>query len=53
MRRVEIVRSRRICTLEWVNRVDGHRWLGPIGNLPPAEGEAVSYGVKENLDTAA
>jgi len=30
-------------TLEWVDRFNNRRLLGPIGNRPPAEAEAAYY----------
>ncbi len=29
-----------LATLDWVNRFNHKRLLGPIGNIPPAEAEA-------------
>ena len=40
-------------TLEWVDRFNNRRLLGPIGNIPPAEAEANYYAASENLDMAA
>ena len=40
-------------TLEWVNRLNHRRLLEPIGNIPPAEAEALYYAAQENLLLAA
>ena len=40
-------------TLDWVDRFNNRRPLGPIGNIPPAEAEANHYAASENLDMAA
>jgi transposase InsO family protein len=36
-------------TLEWVDWFNYRRLLEPIGNIPPAEAEALYYAVQENL----
>lgn len=40
-------------TLEWVDWFNHRRLLTPIGNIPPAEGEAIHYAAQENLALAA
>jgi transposase InsO family protein len=40
-------------TLEWVDWFNHRRLLEPIGNIPPAEAEALYYAVQENLLLAA
>jgi putative transposase len=40
-------------TLEWVDWFNHRRLLEPIGNIPPAEAEALYYAAKENLLLAA
>jgi putative transposase len=32
-----------LATLTWVDGVNPRRWLGPIGNIPPAEAETRYY----------
>jgi transposase InsO family protein len=36
-------------TLEWVDWFNHRRLLEPIGNIPPAEAEAIYYAAQENL----
>ena len=36
-------------TLEWVDWFNHQRLLEPIGNIPPAEAEALYYAAQENL----
>jgi transposase InsO family protein len=40
-------------TLEWVDWFNHRRLLEPIGNIPPAEAEALYYAAQENLTLAA
>ena len=40
-------------TLEWVDWFNHRRLLEPIGNIPPAEAEAIYYAAKDNLFLAA
>ena len=40
-------------TLEWVNWFNHRRLLEPIGNIPPAEAEAIYYAAQDNLPLAA
>jgi transposase InsO family protein len=40
-------------TLEWVDWFHHRRLLEPIGNIPPAEAEALYYAAKQNLLLAA
>ena len=40
-------------TLEWVDWFNHRRLLEPIGNIPPAEAEALDYAAQENLRRAA
>ena len=40
-------------TLEWVDWFNNRRLLEPIGNIPPAEAEALYYAAQENLALAA
>jgi putative transposase len=40
-------------TLEWVDWFNHRRLLEPIGNIPPAEAEALYYAAQENLALAA
>jgi putative transposase len=40
-------------TLEWVDWFNHRRLLEPIGNIPPAEAEALYYAARENLLVAA
>jgi transposase InsO family protein len=40
-------------TLEWVDWFNNRRLLEPIGNIPPAEAEALYYAASESLDMAA
>ena len=40
-------------TLEWVDWFNHRRLLEPIGNIPPAEAEAIYYTAQENLLLAA
>jgi transposase InsO family protein len=40
-------------TLEWVDWFNHRRLLEPIGNIPPAEAEALYYAAQENLLLAA
>jgi putative transposase len=40
-------------TLEWVDWFNHRRLLAPIGNIPPAEAEALYYAAQENLLLAA
>jgi transposase InsO family protein len=40
-------------TLEWVDWFNHRRLLEPIGNIPPAEAEALYYAAQENLPLAA
>jgi transposase InsO family protein len=40
-------------TLEWVDWFNHRRLLEPIGNIPPAEAEALYYATQENLFLAA
>ncbi len=40
-------------TLEWVDWFNNRRLLEPIGNIPPAEAEALYYAAQENLLLAA
>ncbi|WP_188969090.1 integrase core domain-containing protein, partial [Neoroseomonas lacus] len=40
-------------TLEWVDWFNLRRLLEPIGNIPPAEAEALYYAARENLILAA
>lgn len=38
---MEILRRRRISRCEWFEWFNNKRLLGPIGDIPPAEAEAV------------
>jgi transposase InsO family protein len=40
-------------TLEWVDWFNHRRLLEPIGNMPPAEAEALYYAAQDNLPLAA
>jgi len=40
-------------TLKWVDWFNHRRLLEPIGNIPPAEAEAICYAAQENLFLAA
>ena len=40
-------------TLEWVDWFNHRRLQEPIGNIPPAEAEALDYAAQENLRLAA
>ena len=40
-------------TLEWVDWFNHRRLLEPIGNIPPAEAEALYYAAQETLLLAA
>jgi transposase InsO family protein len=40
-------------TLEWVDWFNHRRLLEPIGNIPPAEAEAIYYAAQDNLPLAA
>jgi putative transposase len=40
-------------TLEWVDWFNHRRLLEPIGNIPPAEAEALYYAAQDNLPRAA
>ena len=40
-------------TLEWVDWFNHRRLLEPIGNIPPAEAEALYYAAQDNLPLAA
>ncbi len=40
-------------TLEWVDSFNNRRLLEPIGNIPPAEAEALHYAAQENMPRAA
>ena len=40
-------------TLEWVDWFNHRRLLEPIGNIPPAEAEALCYAAQDNLPLAA
>jgi transposase InsO family protein len=40
-------------TLEWVDWFNHRRLLEPIGNIPPAEAEALYYAAQQNLRLAA
>jgi transposase InsO family protein len=40
-------------TLQWVDWFNNRRLLEPIGNIPPAEAEALYYAASESLDMAA
>ncbi|WP_285675149.1 integrase core domain-containing protein, partial [Paralimibaculum aggregatum] len=40
-------------TLEWVGWFNTRRFLEPIGNIPPAEAEAVYYAALETRNVAA
>lgn len=40
-------------TLEWVDWFNHRRLLEPIGNVPPAEAEALYYAAQDNLPLAA
>ena len=40
-------------TLEWVDWLNHRRLLEPIGNIPPAEAEALYHAAQENLLLAA
>ena len=42
-----------MATLDWVHGFNHHRLLGPIGNIPPAEAEAVYYRQQAALPQAA
>lgn len=42
-----------LATLDWVDRFNHKRLLGPIGNIPPAEAEAVYYQQQRELALAA
>jgi transposase InsO family protein len=42
-----------MATLEWVDRFNNRRLLGPIGNIPPAEAEATYYAQRDPLDMVA
>ena len=40
-------------TLEWVDWFNHRRLLEPIGNIPPAEAEALYHAAQDNLPLAA
>ena len=40
-------------TLEWVDRFKNRRLLDPIGNVPPAEADAIFYATLESEAMAA
>jgi len=40
-------------TLEWADWFNNRRLLEPIGNIPPAEAEAIFYAALETEDRAA
>jgi transposase InsO family protein len=40
-------------TLEWVDWFNNRRLLEPIGNIPPAEAEALYYAAQDSLLLAA
>jgi len=40
-------------SLEWVDWFNHRRLLAPIGNIPPAEAEALYYAAQDNLILAA
>ena len=42
-----------LATLEWVDGFNQRRLLEPIGNIPPAEAEALYYAAQDNLALAA
>ena len=42
-----------LTTLEWVDWFNHRRLLEPIGNIPPAEAEALYYVAQKNLLLAA
>ncbi len=42
-----------IAALEWVDWFNHRRLLGPIGNRPPAEAEALYYAKLDGSDVAA
>lgn len=42
-----------LATLEWVDWFNHKRLLGPIGDIPPAEAEAVHYRLQRELTMAA
>jgi len=42
-----------LATLDWVDWFNNKRLLGPIGNIPPAEAEAVYYQQQRDLAVAA
>lgn len=42
-----------LATLEWMDWFNHRRLLETIGNIPPAEAEALSHAVQENLLLAA
>jgi putative transposase len=42
-----------LATLEWVDWFNHRRLLEPIGNIPPAEAEALYYATQENMPLAA
>lgn len=41
-----------LATLDWVDRFNHKRLLGPTGNIPPAEAEAANYRQKVALPIA-
>ena len=47
------VQAAAMYTLIGTAKLNNHRLLGPIGNIPPAEAEANHYAASENLDMAA
>ena len=40
-------------TLEWVDWFNHRRLLEPIGDIPPAEAQGLSYAAQDNLPLAA
>jgi putative transposase len=42
-----------LATLEWVDWFNNRRLLEPIGNIPPAEAEALYYAQLKELDMVA
>lgn len=47
------LKAAEFATLEWVDWFNHRRLLEPIGNIPPAEAEALYYAAQEDLPLAA
>jgi len=51
--RISSLEAVEFATLEWVDWFNHRRLLEPIGNIPPAEAEALYYAAQDNLILAA